>query len=95
MTMTKSNKMKKLAVGAALTCLLGGGLTSVLVPSFASATVAKHSADDPAGHARHSADDPKGHAKHGADDPKGHARHGADDPKGHARHGADDPKNHG
>jgi hypothetical protein len=84
MTMTKSNKMKTLAAGAALTCLLGGGATSILVPTFASAAVAKHSADDP-----------KNHGKHGADDPKNHGKHGADDPKNHGKHGADDPKNHG
>jgi len=83
MTRTKSNKMKALAVSAAITCVLGGGAAAVLLPSVASASVAIHGADDPVGHLRHGADDPVAHASHGADDPVGHARHGADDPIGH------------
>ncbi len=72
MTRTKSNKMKALAASAAITCVLGGGAAAVLLPSVASASVAIHGADDPAGHASHGADDPAGHARHGADDPIGH-----------------------
>ena len=104
MTMTKSNRMKKLAVGAAMTLALGGGAVAVLQPTLASAAVASQGADDPVGHVRHGADDLVGHVassasvatprvslpRHGADDPAGHVRHGADDVVGHARHGADD-----
>ena len=95
MTRTKSNRMKALAAGAAITCVLAGGATAVLLPSFASAAVASHSADDAVGHASHSADDAVAHARHGADDPVGHASHSADDAVAHASHGADDPVGHG
>jgi len=74
MTTNKSNGMKKLAVGVALTFLLGGGATAVLLPSFASAAVTTHSSDDPAGHVRHGADDPVSHNRHGADNGVGHVQ---------------------
>ena len=83
MTRTKSNRMKALAAGAAITVVLGGGATAVFLPSFASAAVPSHSMDDLGGHESHGADDAVGHVSHGADDPVGHARHGADDPVGH------------
>ena len=81
--------MKALAVGAAMTLVLGAGATALLMPS-ASAAVATHGADDTLGHVRHSgADDtlrapPQQRtvrpAGHGADDTLGHARHsGTDD----------------
>lgn len=69
MTTTKTNKMKALAVGAAMTLVLGAGATVLLVPS-ASAAVARQGADDTLGHVRHS----------GAGDTPGHVRHsGTDD----------------
>ena len=66
MTRTKSYRMKAMAVGAAMTLLLGAGA--------ASAAVARHGADDGVGHVRHSgADDAVGHVRHsGADDAVGH-----------------------
>lgn len=84
-------------------------LIAVLALSFAAATIspalAKHGADDPAGHVRggHGKDDPAGHgrieqgkmiiiAKHGADDPAGDDRGGRRGGKGR---GADDAPNHG
>ena len=103
MTTTKSNRMKALAAGAAITCLLGGGAVAFGLPSFASASIASHGADDPIVHASHGADDPVGHLRHGADDLVGHLRHGADDPaghdsaddsSGHGGHGEDDPIGH-
>ena len=67
MTRTKSNKMKALAAGAAITCILGGGAVAVLLPSIASASVMSRSADDTVGHARHGADDTAVHASRGAE----------------------------
>jgi len=93
MTGTKSNKMKALAAGAAITCILGGGAVAGLLPSIASASVVSRSADDTVGHARHGADDPIAHASHSADDAVAHASH-ADDPVAHASHSADDPIAH-
>jgi len=92
--MTKSNKIKKLTVGATLALVLGGGVTAVLVPTFATAAVASHGADDPAGHVRHGADDPVGHLRHGADDAVRAVSQGADDSGGHGRNGADDGPGH-
>jgi hypothetical protein len=97
MTNTKSNKMKKLAAAVTMTFVLGGGATAVLLPTFASATVASRSSDDPASHVKGSDDGPM-HAKGGkrADDAPGlHAKGGrrADDAPGlHAKGGkrADD-----
>ena len=66
---TKSNRMKALAVGAAMTVVLGAGATVLFMPS-ASAAVTRQGANDTAGHVRHS----------GADDTLGHVRHsGTDD----------------
>jgi hypothetical protein len=56
MNTTKSNKMKSLAVGAAMTLVLGAGAIALFMPS-ASAAVARHGADDTLGHARHSGTD--------------------------------------
>ena len=101
MTNIKSNRMKKLAAGVTMTFVLGGGAAAVLLPTFASATVASHGADDPAGHVKggKGADDGLMHAKKGiddgahkqgtADDGLGHAKNGADDVAGHQRHTAD------
>lgn len=78
-----SKRMKTLAAGAAITCVLGGAATVVMLPSVA---VASQGADDSAGHVRHSGDDAVGHIRHGqgADDPAGHIRHsGNDDGVGH------------
>ena len=72
MTDMTSTRIKKLAVGATITFMLGGGATALLVPTFASATIANKGVDDPAGHAKQGADDPAGHAKQGADDVVGH-----------------------
>ena len=102
MTTNKSNGMKKLAVGVALTFVLGGGATAVLLPSFASAAVTTHSSDDPAGHVRHGADDAVSHATPStstskslsSDDSVKAARHGSDDAVAEAKHGADDPAGH-
>jgi hypothetical protein len=86
MTRKISKRMKALAVGAAITGVLGGGAAAVLLPGVA---VASQGADDTVGHVRHSqgADDAAGHVRHsqGADDPVGHVRHarGGDDPIGH------------
>ena len=82
MNMTKSNKMKTLAVGAAMTLVLGAGVAAVLMPSMASAAVARQGSDDTLGHVRIGV--AVGHARHsGLDDVVGHARHGADDGVGH------------
>ena len=101
MTKTKSNRIKALAAGAAITCVLGGGAAAVLLPSFASASVAtSQGADDAVGHLRQAqgADDAVGHIRQarGADDAVGHIRQarGADDAVGHVRHGGDDPVGH-
>jgi hypothetical protein len=79
MNITKSNRIKKLAVGATMTLVFGGGAVAVLPPTFASAAVATQGADDPAGHIRHGADDLIGHTApstaatpQSADDPIGH-----------------------
>jgi hypothetical protein len=56
MTTTKSKRMKALAVGAAMTLVLGAGATVLLAPP-ASAAVARHGADDTLGHVRHSGTD--------------------------------------
>jgi hypothetical protein len=56
MTATKTNRMKALAVGAAMTLVLGAGATVLFAPS-ASAAVATHVADDTPGHVRHSGTD--------------------------------------
>jgi hypothetical protein len=85
MTNKMSNKMKTLAVGAAMTCLLGGGATAVLLPGIASGAVAKNGVEDVAGHAKHTGLDPAGHAKHTGLDPAGHAKHTGLDPIGHAQ----------
>ena len=62
---TKSFRIKAMAVGAAMTLVLGAGA--------ASAAVARHGADDGVGHVRHSGDDAVGHVRHsGADDAVGH-----------------------
>jgi hypothetical protein len=53
---TKRNRMKSLAVGAAVTVVLGAGATVLLVPS-ASAAVARQGADSTPGHVRHSGTD--------------------------------------
>ena len=86
MTRKISKRIKALAAGAAITCVLGGGAAAVLLPGVA---FASQGADDTVGHVRHSqgADDAAGHVRHsqGADDPVGHVRHarGADDSIGH------------
>ena len=49
MNMTKNNKMKTLAVGAAMTLVLGAGAAAVLMPSMASAAVARQGSDDTLG----------------------------------------------
>ena len=98
MTRNTGKRMKTLAAGAAITCVLGGGVAAVLLPGVANATVAARGADDAVGHIRQArgADDPVGHIRQarGADDPVGHVRHGrgADDAVGHVRQarGADD-----
>src|SRR3954466_8728462 len=88
MTTTKSRRIRVLAIGAAASCVLAGGATAALVPSVANAVVAKHGVvdtqnDDRLVVAKHGADDPAGHVRGGgADDPVGHARHGGDDPAG-------------
>ena len=82
MTRNIRNRTKMLAVGAAITCALGGGATGLLLqPGLASATVARHGADDPVGHVRQA---------RGADDAVGHVRQarGADDAVGHVRQGS-------
>lgn len=56
MSTTKTNRMKALAVGAAMTLVLGAGASVFFIPS-ASAAVASHSADDTLGHVRHSGTD--------------------------------------
>jgi hypothetical protein len=56
MNSTKSHRMKALAVGAAMTLVLGAGATVLFMPS-ASAAVATHSAEDTPGHVRHSGAD--------------------------------------
>jgi hypothetical protein len=101
MTMTKSNKTKRLALSAAMTLVLGGGATALLLPSFASASVATHSANDSVAHLRHGADDLGGAsnsiaeaAHRRAEALIHHDSHGADDPAGHVRHGADDVVGH-
>jgi hypothetical protein len=72
MNTTKTNKMKALAVNAAMTLVLGAGATALPMPS-ASAAVARDGADHTVGHVRHSGtDDTLGHAKHRADDGVGH-----------------------
>ena len=53
MTRTNGFRMKAMAVGAAMTLVLGAGA--------ASAAVARHGADDGVGHVRHSSDDAVGH----------------------------------
>ena len=92
---TMSNRMKTLAVGAAMTFVLGGGATAVLLPGFASASVTTHGADDVVGHAGHGADDVAGHPQHAAEHLVVHAKksvavakHGADDTVGEAKHAA-------
>src|SRR6185503_9314948 len=77
MTTTKTHKMKALAVGAAMTLVLGAGATVLLMPS-ASAAVARPGADAALGHVRSSGRvRPGGHR---ADDTLGHVRHsGIDD----------------
>ena len=59
-----------------VTALLITGLAVCAVGSTTSVAIAKHGADDPAGHVRHG---------HGKDDPAGHARRGggADDGANH------------
>jgi hypothetical protein len=91
MTNTKSNRMKKLAAGVTMTFVLGGGAAAVLLPTFASATVASHGTDDPAGHVKggKGADDGLLHAKNGVDD-GAHKKHTADDGLGHAKNGVED-----
>jgi len=89
MTTTKTHKMKALAVGAAMTLVLGAGATVLLMPS-ASAAVARPGADAALGPVRHSrADDTLGHLRSsGRVRPGGHR---ADDTLGHVRHsGIDD-----
>jgi hypothetical protein len=77
MTTTKTNKMKALAVGAAMTLALATGATVLFVPS-AHAAVARSGADEALGHVRSSGTvRPDGH---GDDDTLGHVRHsGTDD----------------
>jgi|GEM_PF-3761536 len=77
MTTTKTNRMKTVVVGAAMTLMLGAGATVLFMPS-ASAAVARQGADDTPGHLRSSGTvRPAGH---GADDTLGHVRHsGSDD----------------
>jgi hypothetical protein len=76
MNSTKSHRMKALAVGAAMTLVLGAGATVLFMPS-ASAAVAGHGADDTLGHVRSSGSvRPAGH---GVDDTLGHVRHGGTD----------------
>ena len=63
MTKNTGNRMKTLAAGAAITCVLGGGVAATLLPGFASAAAAARGADDPVGHVRQArgADDAPGH----------------------------------
>jgi hypothetical protein len=101
MTMNKSNKMKALVVSAAMTALLGGGVTAVLLPGIASGAVAKGTGIDAPGHIKHTGIDPVGVAqkKHGVlvvrpvgrakntgVDAAGHIKHTGIDPVGHAKH---------
>jgi len=96
MTANKSNGMKKLAVGVALTFVLGGGATAVLLPSFASAAVTTHSSDDPAGHVRHGADDAVAHSTPSTSHSKSTSSvstsksGSSDDSATEAKHGSDD-----
>jgi hypothetical protein len=95
MNTTKSNRIKRLALGATLTLVLGGGAAAALVPSFASAAVTPKVSDDPAGHLRHGADDLIAHstmatpsATPTSDDPIGHDS--ADDSVRGSSRGSDD-----
>ena len=80
--------MKALAVGAAMTLVLGAGATVLLMPS-ASAAVARPGPDAALGSVRHSgADDTLGHLRSsGRVRPGGHR---ADDTLGHVRHSSTD-----
>jgi hypothetical protein len=101
MSVTKSNRIKKLAVSTAMVFLLGGGATAALVvPGSSSAALAKHGVDGP-GHVRGGGDGAANHAMRGADDRAPEAKHaanhalgrhaqGADDAAGHVRHGGAD-----
>jgi hypothetical protein len=95
MTINRSNRMKKLAVGVAMTMVVGGGVSAVLLPTFAGASAASHGADDPAGHLGGGLDDGAGHLRHGNDDAAGHVRNSNDDAAGHVRHSNDDVVGHG
>ena len=74
-----------------ISALLVAGLAIAAVGSTTSVALAKHGADDPAGHVRHA---------RGADDATkskasaARRARGADDAPGHVRHGADDGPNH-
>jgi hypothetical protein len=76
-----------------ISALLVAGLAIAAAGTTTSVALAKHGADDPAGHVRHArgADDgakaraASAHRGRGADDAAGHVRHG---------HGADDGPNH-
>jgi hypothetical protein len=101
MTQTKSNKMKALAAGAAITCVLGGGAVAFGLPSFASASIASHGADDAIVHVSQGADDPAGHdaaddkavtRSQVSDDPAGHDA--ADDTSGSDSQVSDEPAGH-
>jgi hypothetical protein len=100
MTRISSNRIRALAVGAAITCVLGGGATAVLLPSFAAAS---QGADDGVRHVRHSADDavakatPSPSATPGASaTPKAVAKKSAAvaKPKAAATHGSDGGAGH-
>lgn len=73
-----------------LLTVLALGMTLATAPAMA-----KHGADDPAGHEAnehaggHGADDPAGHIRggNGADDPAGHVRGGQSNNSGGQRHG--------
>jgi hypothetical protein len=98
MTTTKSNRMKSLAVGAAMTLVLGAGATVLFMPS-ASAAVAGHGTDNTLGHVRssgsvrpagHGADDTLGHVRHSGRGAVRQARWGVGDRLGHVRHSGTD-----
>jgi len=100
--------MKRITVLAATTALFAfpaiGTTAAFAATPTSHAQVAKHGADDPAGHHRHhGADDKPGHhRRHGADDKAltkaltkvSVAKHGADDKPGHHRHGGEHKPGH-